>query len=178
VTVRKAWTARQAWAAQERFLAAGGGFADPTGPFSQWAALHRLDDLEAAYRAGDEGALLAAVRDCACHQLVMPDWLVRAFVGRYDKVLTCRVGSWDDAFGRPFPKGRSLAAARKRRAKRFAVVLAVRRLHQQGRAIDEGLFAEAGQALAISGATARDLYYETLRRFPYLATSTKKPKPL
>jgi hypothetical protein len=174
VIARKHWTPAQAKAAQRRFEARGGKGCDPAGPLFQWCALHTLDALEDSYAKGDEGALLAAVRECANHDVVLPPWVAREFIRRYDQVLTCRVASWDDAFGRPLPKGRSLAAARKRRDKRFAVVMEVRKRRKRGSPVDVGLFQEVGAALAISGSTARDLYYDTLKRWPLLAETFKR----
>jgi hypothetical protein len=77
-------------------------------------AHERLEEERARYNAGDMAALFGALRVCANHDLVMPEWVSRAFIRGYDKVLTCRAGSWDEAFGAPYPKGFHLVGTRKR----------------------------------------------------------------
>lgn len=42
----------------------------------------------------------------------MPDWLASAFLRRYDAVLNCRIGTWDEAFGAAQPRGKHLSTLR------------------------------------------------------------------
>lgn len=123
--------------------------------------------LESEYQRfekGDKGALLAAVRICANHDLPLPPWASKAYIAAYDKVLNYRVGSWDDAFGRPFEKGKHLASLRKRRSNRSKVWLAVRHaVEHEGRAIDESLFEDVGKALGFGKTLVSELYYKAER---------------
>ena len=57
---------------------------------------------------------MRAVAVCARQGLRLPDWLVDAFLTRFRAVAHLRVGSWDEAFGVPFPRGTQLAAKRRR----------------------------------------------------------------
>lgn len=60
---------------------------------------------------------------CAMHGLVAPDWLARKFLGGFYAVVNAKAGSWDEAFGAPFPKGTQLPAVRRRRRQRFEIAL-------------------------------------------------------
>lgn len=134
--------------------------ADPTLPIYRLNAAYELAKEEKRFAAGDRNALLGAIRICANHDLVMPEWLARAFIRSYDKVLRHDVGSWDDAFGRPLPKGKHLNAARKKRNKGFSAWIRVRQLHDQGRAIDEQLFEDVGKELGLGKTLVSEYYYD------------------
>lgn len=164
MTAIKEWTLQEAQAAQAAALAADPtrSDSDPSLPLFQWVALHQLDALRQQFDAGDGMALLAAVRHCANHDLAMPAWVADAFIQCYDRVLTCRAGSWDDVFGRPYPKGANLNAMRKRRTLRFAVWNEVQRIlmSEPDTAIDAGLFERAGAAIRPPiGKTQAEAYY-------------------
>lgn len=107
----------------------------PTAPLFQYAAVRRINAERPAIENGSGFAVLACVRICGTHGLVMPDWLVYAFNGRYDAVLNCRAASWDDpkAFGRPYPKNANLAAMRKLRKGKIQVFNAVNDEVRKGR---------------------------------------------
>jgi hypothetical protein len=166
VKARKDWTHAQAWAAQRRFRANGGAAADPAGPYSQWAALHTLDEYERAFRAGDSYALMQAIRKCAQHDLAMPAWVAAAYIRAFDRVHNFRAKSWDAVFGKPLRKGTQLVAVRKKREKSVQVWNAVRAAHQRGRAIDDPLFATVGRELGIGLTLAKEYYSEVARRMP------------
>lgn len=150
---------------------------DPTLPVSQLFGRLALEDERARFAAGDRVALLAAIRECARCGLPMPEWVAVAFIRSYDRVLNCRVKSWDDAFGAPFPKGAHLNALRKRRELRFAVGLAV--LHRVQRdpstPIDKGLFEAVGDEFGVGASQAEELYYSAVARgLPSAAEHKKK----
>lgn len=107
-------------------------------------------------------ALLAAIRECANHDLPMPEWVSHAYIRAYDMVLNCKAGSWDEVFGRPYRKGAQLAAMRKRRIKRLAVWNEARRiiLSEPETPIDVAFFERIGEKLAIGKTLASELYYE------------------
>jgi hypothetical protein len=159
--VEKTWTAEQAWAAQVEAMANGLEVSDPSGPYYRWDALHVVDNLKGRFETGDRRALLAAIRECANHDLPMPDWVAAAFIRAYDNVHQMRLGSWDDAFGRPYPKGFHLAKARRRQQIGPAVWMAVKviRDEEPETPIDEGLFERVGAKLGIGKTLANELYY-------------------
>lgn len=138
--------------------------------------MHKLDDLERQFKAGDGFSLLLAIRVCANHDLPLPDWAARAYIARFDKVLTCRVGSWDDAFRRPFRKGLHLGRARSRRGLRVAVLNRVREIlaSEPETPIDDGLFEHVGAEFDIGKTLANKLYYEAERWFGF-KTLPRKP---
>jgi hypothetical protein len=53
----------------------------------------------AARRDWYEDHPVDGVATCVRNDLVAPDWLARAFLRLYDKVLNCHVRTWDEAFG-------------------------------------------------------------------------------
>jgi len=154
------WTFDQALEEQERAAADGKDWADPDGPLWQWIGLQELKAARASYDSGDKLALLRAVSLCAQHSLVMPDWLAVQFLARYRKVTRVRVGSWDEAFGRPFKKGTHISQARLRLEKRFLVHNRIRTLHADGRSINEDLFDEVATELGVSRTVCKELWAE------------------
>ncbi len=150
---------------------------DPTLPVSQLFGRLFLEEERAKFASGDRVALLAAVRECARCGLPMPEWVASAYIRSYDQVLNCRVKSWDEAFGQPFPKGSHINALRKRRELRFAVGLAVldRVKRDPSTPIDKGLFEVVGEEFGIGASQAEELYYSAVDRgLPSAAEHKKK----
>lgn len=140
----------------------------PSDPIFQDAARAALERLRIQFEAGDKMALFAAIRKCANHDLVMPEWVAMAFIRGYDAVLNLRARSWDKAFGQPYHNGMHLRDGRFRREKRFLVWCEVRRRTQDGQPIDERLFEEVGKDLGMKRSLASKLYYEAERLMPKL----------
>jgi hypothetical protein len=144
---------------------AGDEMAGPHGAMFRYVAALGIERIHQKGRAITGVDVLACVRQCATHGLVMPDWLAFEFNRRYDAVaLNLRAASWDDplAFGRPVPKGAHVAAMRKRRTLRHQVANEVRRLLQESpdNKIDEYLFERAGLPFGIGKTLASEMYYE------------------
>jgi len=80
-------------------------------------------------------------------------------------VLNCRIGSWDDAFGRPYPKGTQIAAMRRRRTQRLAVYNTVMDIieREPETPIDNGLWERVAEQLNISAGEVNRLYYSALK---------------
>ena len=171
MTAIKEWTLPEAQAAQRAFELANA--ADPLassrtdGPFWQWVALRDLDFMRQRYEDGDHSVVLQAVHRCAQRSIPLPDWVAQAFVAGYNRVVNCRAKSWDDVFGRPYPKGANLNALRKRRTIRFAVWNEVQRIlmSEPDTAIDAGLFERVGKSVRLPvGKTEADkLYYQAAK---------------
>ncbi|MGY6517378.1 MAG: hypothetical protein ACXIUZ_01560 [Lysobacteraceae bacterium] len=155
---------KDAWRETERILEQepSRSIADPTLPVYRIAAEAELAEEHARFEAGDRTALMGAIRVCANHDMVLPEWVSTAFIRSYDQVLTRKVASWDEALGRPLPKGKHLAAARKKRNKAPAVWLEINRLHAAGRGIDDELFSEVGHKLGL-GRTLVAEYYAAMK---------------
>lgn len=156
------------------------GDTSPTAPVFRYDAALRLADL-ARRAAGLSGFdVLAAVRVCAARGLVLPDWLAREFILRYDAVLNARAGSWDDpaAFGRPYKKGAQLAAIRKRRLLRWAVHDEVTRIRsmEPDTPTDEALFERVGAKFHVAKTLCAELYYSAERQLPRSSPTSRKYK--
>jgi len=174
VAARKEWTVHEAKAAQRKFERAGGDPVDPAGPLFQWSNLHTLDELEARHGKGDRMALMIAIRICANHDLVLPQWAALAYIRAFDAVYNYRTASWDEVLGRQLAKGGKLKAQRQRLELRFHVHSEVCAAHRLGQPIDEGLFDTVGRKFEINGSTARDYFYDVNRKFPYLNPTQDK----
>ena len=168
---------------QEQFveLSKGAARGGPTAPLFQYVAVRRCNALKPEIEAGSGFAVLAAVRICGTHGLVMPLWLVFAFNRRYDAVLNCRAASWDDpeSFGRPYKKGSQLSAMRKARTLRFAVLNAVGDILSKtpDTPIDKQLFEQVGGPLAIGATLATEYYYQAKKIIgAWPSQNAEKPK--
>lgn len=132
-----------------------------------------LESERQLFEQGDRAALLAAVRVCANHDLPLPPWASKAYILAYDKILNRRVGSWDEAFGRPFKKGKHLHTLRKHREMRSKVWLAVRRaVEKEGQVLDESLFEKIGKSFNLGKTQTSDLYYEAHRQVKWAYDET------
>jgi hypothetical protein len=137
--------------------------AHPARPIFQWHAAQIINGEKAKCET-DGFAVLACVRKCANHDLVMPEWLARAFIRRYDTVLTVQAGSWDDqkAFGKPYPKGVHLSSLRFARENRLAIFRAVCAAAQGDIPIDKTVFASVGNTFGVKATTVQKLYYQAV----------------
>ena len=138
----------------------------PAGPFFQAVAKDKLEKEREAYDAGDNMALLAAIRICANHDMVIPEWASKGFIAAYDKVLNCQTNSWDDAFGEPYP-GKQVNRLMQRRNNKPAVFTGVRKLQNEKPGLPlmsnkdvTGIFDIVAKDLGIGPTICRELYYE------------------
>jgi hypothetical protein len=157
------WTLAQAVSAQQEHWRA---HADGPGPLHQWDALRQIERRRPAIEADDSRALFIAISQCLTTGLVAPEWLVREFVRRLDLVTSMSVSSWDEAFGRPYPKGTHLRVERSKAELEGPVWQAVR---AELRAdppptVDERLFERIGEVFGIGKTLAQELYYKVERR--------------
>lgn len=145
------------WTAEQAFEAGADG---PLSPFHRWAAWQMLTDHEKSFTGGHKTSLFAALHICACHGLPMPDWVSNAYSKGFHDWVNYREASLDDAFGVSLPKNARLHKLKSMRIMRLAVPLKVKKLHDEGRAIDKSLFDDVGKELGIGGSTVRDIYYQ------------------
>lgn len=134
------------------------------GPLYQFVATSELAGWKRSYEAGDDMALLSAVRSCAQYGLKMPDWVATEFIRKYDLVLNCKVKTWDEAFGAPYPKNSNINAMRKRREHQPCVFNRVTELNKQGVPVNDELFRIVGAEMNISASLCRKYYYEIKSR--------------
>ncbi len=135
-------------------------------PIERRAALEDIERLEKAYAKGNKRALFDAISYCADFDLVMPAWVSRAFIEGWFKVVFCGVGSWDEAFGKPYPKGKHLGEMQKDAEARFGILSRVEELRaDEGAALGDDLFERVGQEFNMSKTRANRLYYEAKKRW-------------
>jgi len=89
----------------------------------------------------------------------VPQWLSDVFVKAYEDVCTARAGSWDDVFGRPWPKGTHLKQLNNRWSKALPIWQAVETARTSGKKIDDGLFTKVGEQFGVSKTVAKKIYY-------------------
>lgn len=113
------------------------------------------------------GAVLQAIRACTVHRLLVPEWLSDAFVRRHSRVVDAEVGSWDEAFGQPWPPRTRLDTVRRHRRLKKAIHEAVwqRLLEDPGQSVTRDLFEQVGEqrGISVSGSLAEKLYQEALQ---------------
>jgi len=149
----------QAIEAQLAFQRAGGLATDPTGPFYVWLARLELQCFEERFRHGDDSALMESVACCARSGLPLPRWLAAEVVERQARVKYLHVSSWDEVFGKPFPKGKTRESAKRLRYEQARVFLLAQRLRdERGMKLDAELFETIGRLTKIRDPKKR--YYD------------------
>lgn len=147
----------------------------PHGAVLRWAVAQEIIQKRKHFEMNP----LDGIARCVRAGLIAPDWLALLFLRQYDKVLNCRVGSWDAAFGNPFPKGRQLASMRRSRTNRMRVVVAVANAisKEPERPIDVSFWEEIGQSIGEGKTRAQDLHAEAVK-FGYAISPTIRKKKL
>jgi hypothetical protein len=134
------------------------------------AELERLlPKLAQRHAKGDKHALLLAMFYCMIGRgRVAPVWARLAFANAYTDVhYYARFGSWDDVFGKPWPKGH-LKKAHRRAELRIYVWHRVRHLHdKEGKGLSDDLFAEVGAEFEIGSRQAKGMYYRVEKALPH-----------
>jgi hypothetical protein len=164
------WTVEEALAANEAALIENPSRSfDPTLPLYQWKALKRLILLREQYEQGEKFALMLAIRECANHDLVMPQWVASNYITAFDTNLNYRSKDWNEVFGNPIPKGLNLDALRKRRVLEYGVLNEVRDILKcdPSQAIDAGLFERVGEKFNIGKTLTEDYYYSAAKKMGY-----------
>ena len=91
----------------------------------------------------------------------LPRWLADAFVKTFRDAKALKYRSWDDAFGRPRPKGAKEARGVYKELE-SPIWLKARELHAKGQPFDDDMFHKISAELKIHGATAatvKRIYY-------------------
>lgn len=132
---------------------------------SQWAGAQFIVlNRERIEQSGS--ALLEAITVIAKQGLVMPDWMAEKYIGCFQKIQRCEVGSLDKAFEHsPIPPKR-LAALRRRNINlpRVSALLVQKIKEDPNRPIGKQLFEEVGKIVGVSATVAEELYYEGIKK--------------
>ena len=132
------------------------------GPFVKWVAAQKLIKIADEYeKTGDGGLILAAVYECGKNDLPLPKWCFLEFRKKYHDVWFKAVTSWDDSFGRPWPKGTHTNDIRKWKADALKVKKRIEEIVKKEDApIEPELFERVGKELGTGAHTkTSDLYY-------------------
>jgi hypothetical protein len=111
------------------------------------------------------GAVLRCLQRCLLHALLPPRWLSDAFAQRHARVTEAEVGSWDEAFGAPWPPGTRLATVRKHKRLKQAIHAEAWTRVLAGAPVTRDLFEQIGEqrGICVSGSLAEKLYHEALQ---------------
>jgi len=119
---------------------------------------HRKAFDRKAFEGGKSKALFDAIALCALTGQPLPRWAARAFRAGYEKVDSYEVGSWDEAFGKPYTRGTKLGAKRKEHLLRVDVYEAITEA-MAGGVKTPRVFDVVGAKFEIGSSKARDYYY-------------------
>lgn len=154
------WTFEQAEAAQAESKIIG-----PAGPLFQWFALQKIELLKTEFESGNQFALMEAISECAVHELVLPAWVVSAYLRAYRKVIFAEVASWDEVLPHAYQKGIHLNAVRKRRRLGIQVWNKVQDLRQRYPEVSIDVACEeVGKSLGLGRTLSQEYYYAWANR--------------
>ena len=115
-----------------------------------------LDSVRRAYETGERNKLMTALFVCCLFQIEIPAWARKAIILAFGSTPK----TWDDVFGRPIPKGKSVTAHRRRQRMIEPVTKRVRELHASGKSIGPELFETVAEQFGSSASTIRDIFYD------------------
>lgn len=122
-----------------------------------------ISSFQEAHNAGNENAVLWAVAYAAAKGERIPQWAEKVFLERFFRVIGQQAESWDQVFGKPHPPRTNFKAIRKRHKLLWPVFKRVEELRNENIPIDKAL-QQVAEENCISSSTARDYYYEMLKR--------------
>ncbi len=137
------------------------------------------DKKHADKKDGDKSALFDAVVHCAAYQLPMPEWVRYALVTARDEKAQLQITDWKDVFGDVLPRKvqrlEKLSSA-KRELLGGDIVQAVARARKTktldwdaiAKEVTDAHKERTGEALSLSGGTAKDVHYRTRERMDKL----------
>jgi hypothetical protein len=123
-----------------------------------------LDNQREYCRGGDKRALIRTIAVCCKFNVKPPAWAREAIF----KAWLSPPKSWDDVFGRPLPKGKSIKAQQRRQRIAMQVIPRVKELHAKSEPIDIALFEKVAEEFGVKPGTARDIYYDNVGTFDLL----------
>jgi hypothetical protein len=121
-----------------------------------------LDQCRVEFEAGNKWCLMQALMVCAQEKRVMPPWAAIAYKQAYDTMRNAEAKSWDEVFGRVYPKGTNFSALKKMRKLKWDLFFHVRELlkSENPPALNNDLFEKVGAEFHIGRSLASEYYYE------------------
>jgi hypothetical protein len=126
-----------------------------------------LEQEHAKLEAGDKRAVLRAVYLCATYNMPMPDWTRHAFLVAYNAILNVEAKSWDDVFGRAFPKKVNWSYLKNHVELKNEVWREMCLARIEGKSVVEETFSDVGKKLGKSAGKVRELFYEAKGEYDY-----------
>jgi hypothetical protein len=124
-----------------------------------------FQEFEREYRDGKKEPILSAMALSLFCGAEIPAWAKDAFINAY---FHDRPRSWDEAFGRPHPRGKKVASVRRRDETARRVFSGVRRLLAEGKVTGiEAALRQVGEAFGLSYPSARAIWYDQDARRGY-----------
>lgn len=118
-----------------------------------------IKPLQKDFEAGHKAALMMCIRLCAEYGLPLPAWAAIAYIEAFDSVRSLKYLSWDDAFGKPYPKYTNASSLKKKIRLASVIWSAVTNERKAGRSIDGGLFEAVGRRHGVGKTLAEEYYY-------------------
>lgn len=130
------------------------------GYYLMWIVYNRdIKPLQKDYESGHKISLMMCLKICAEYCIPLPDWAAAAYINAFESVRSLNCKSWDDAFGKPFPKYTNIASVRKKARLSSIIWSKVRIAKEAGRSVSAELFEEIGQPHGIGKTLAEEYYY-------------------
>jgi hypothetical protein len=101
-----------------------------------------VENYRLRFEQGERFALFKAIWWCAKYNLPPPGWAATAFTQGCDEIMKYEARSLDEAFGEPIKKGAKIAALKRKKELRFAVIEYI--IRNSNRPKDDIIFEEAG----------------------------------
>jgi len=128
----------------------------------KWAEDHSRR-LKSAYEAGHRQALWEIIVVCSLSGTPIPEWACEVFTGIDPHVKWGMIESWNEVFGKPREKARSVIKAKNSRTSVYEMV---QLLNARGNPINDAMFELIGKRLGIGGkTTVKNLYREAQEFF-------------
>jgi hypothetical protein len=146
------------------------------GPSSQWNSINNIKTCKKQYLDGDKGAALYALHLCMLDNLPPPKWVQKAFIQAYQTINSYNAKSWDEVFGRPYPKNTQLKARQKRRELSASVYhrISHKLSENPNIPIDEFLFQTVADELNLYKTQVSEYYYFHVKKYGMKAKRNKK----
>ena len=131
-------------------------------PFKKWVAVQKIKQWHKQFKKGDKQVVLPSLSECIRAKLPIPRWVELAFLSSCDDARYYRLKSWDEAFGKPYPKNARVESRRDWLKIREALFVRVRKIltEKPDTRIDSALFERVAQEFNISRSDANTMYYE------------------
>jgi hypothetical protein len=129
-------------------------------PEARRAARRRVARLRQRFRAGDNSALLLAIKCCGATGIPLPEWVAMVFSCRLNSIFDGETDSLDVAFGRMLPPGTHLRSYRGRRQLWPLVYRAIQDILKKDPSIplDQDLYEQVGDQFGIGKTLCGELY--------------------